>query len=252
MISCIIIDDEKKARETFEKIVERYLNSKLKVVYSAETVKQGVSAIHKFHPDLVFLDIELPGENGFKLFEYFDKVPFDVIFLSAFQNYAIDAVKRAAFDYILKPLDQSELNEVITRFENKKKEKDNLARVQTLLSNLNSGNDHHGKIALPTLSGYLMEKITNIIYCEADENYTKIHNVNGKTVVVSRTLKVVEELLPPEYFFRIHKSFLINLNFVSEYNRVDGHRVILENGDTLEVATRRIEEFVNVLTKSRV
>ena len=121
MISCVIIDDEKKSRKTFEKIVERYLGSKLKVVYSAGSVKEGVPAIHKYHPDLVFLDIEMPKENGFKLFEYFDQVPFEVVFLSAVQNYAINAIKRSAFDYLLKPLDHVELEDMITRFENKKR-----------------------------------------------------------------------------------------------------------------------------------
>lgn len=251
MLSCIIIDDEKKARETFEKIVERYLNTKLSVVFSAESVKQGVSAIHKYHPDLVFLDVEMPGENGFKLFDYFDKIPFEVVFVTAFENYAISAVKRAAFDYILKPLDYNELINLVTRLENKKMDESNVLRAQALLSNLNAGNDHHGKIALPTLSGYHMVKIRNIVYCEADENYTKIHDVNGSTIMVSRTLKIVEELLPSEYFFRTHKSYLVNLNFVCEYNRVNGHRVILENGKSLEVATRRIEDLVNVLTRDK-
>ncbi|MEI6174952.1 MAG: response regulator [Bacteroidota bacterium] len=121
MISCVIIDDEKKSRKTFEKIVERYLSSKLKIVYSAKSVNDGVSAIHKYHPDLVFLDIGMPEENGFKLFEYFDKVPFSVVFLSAVQNYAIDALRRGAFDYLLKPLDHIELENMIERFENIKK-----------------------------------------------------------------------------------------------------------------------------------
>jgi two-component system LytT family response regulator len=125
MISCVIIDDEKKSRNTIEKIVERYLSSKLKVVYSAGSVKEGASAIQKYHPDLVFLDIGMPGEDGFKLFEYFDKVPCEVVFLSAVQNYAIKAIKRSAFDYLLKPLDHVELENMITHFENKKQEEKN-------------------------------------------------------------------------------------------------------------------------------
>ncbi|MEI6886449.1 MAG: LytTR family DNA-binding domain-containing protein [Bacteroidota bacterium] len=250
MISCVIIDDEKKARETFELIVQRYLPEKMKVVALAGSVKEGVYAVHKFKPDIVFLDIEMPVENGFKLFDYFDSVTFETVFLTAYRSYAIDAIRFAAFDYLLKPLDYIELAAVIDRYEKKKKNENNNAKIQTLLSNLNIGADISSKIALPTLTGFQMEKISHIIYCEADENYTKIFTVRGDFILVSRTLKVVEEMLPPQYFFRIHKSFLVNMNFVKSYNRVDGHTILLENGVELEIATRRNEEFVKALTKA--
>ena len=248
MISCIIIDDEERARVTFEKFVARFLPEKLKVCHSASSVKDGVLAINKFNPDIVFLDIEMPDENGFKLFEYFEKINFDVVFLTAFQNYAINAIKYAAFDYILKPLDYLDLREVIVRYENKIKEDNNVTRVQTLLANLATGGDIHSKVALPTMTGFKLEKINNIMYCEADDNYTKIHTAQGTEILVSKTLKVVEELLPKEYFFRIHKTYLVNLNFIASYDRSEGHKIILENGKELEVATRRINEFTVLLT----
>jgi two-component system LytT family response regulator len=233
-------------------IVQRYLPDKLKVVASAESVKEGVSAIQRFRPDIVFLDIEMPGENGFKLFDYLETVTFEIVFLTAYKNYAIDAIRVSAFDYLLKPLDYLDLTAVLSRFALRKKEENNNVRIQTLLSNLNIGADISSKIALPTLSGYQMEKISHIIYCAADENYTKIYTVRGDAILVSRTLKVVEEMLPPEYFFRIHKSYLINMNFVKSYNRTDGHKILLENGVELEIATRRNEEFVKALTKQKI
>lgn len=251
MISCIIIDDERKACETFEKIVARYLPDKVKILYSASSVKDGVHAIHKYSPQIVFLDIEMPEENGFKLFEYFDTVRFEVVFLTAFQNYAINAIKYAAFDYILKPLNFIDLRDVIARYEKKQSDQDSTTRVQTLLSNLSTGGDIQSKVALPTLSGFKMEKINKIIYCEADENYTKIFTAQNDMILVSKTLKFVEDLLPPTYFFRIHKSFLVNLNYIKEYSRTEGHKIILENGKELDVATRRIDEFVSLLTKKR-
>jgi len=251
-ISCIIIDDEKMARETFEKVIERYFPDKLKVLCAAESVKEGVYAIHKHHPDLVFLDIEMPGENGFKLFEYFEKVTFEVIFLTAYKNYAIDAIKYAAFDYILKPLNFIDLGEVVERYEKKQKENNYNLRVKTLMSNLNAGGDINTKVALPTLKGYVMEKINNIMYCEADENYTKIFTANAEETLVSRTLKSVEELLPAEYFFRIHKSYLVNMNYIKSYDKSEGHKIMLENGIELEVATRRTDEFVRLLTKTKL
>lgn len=251
MITCIIIDDENKAREAFEKIVLRYLCDKLKVLYCASSVKDGVHAIHKYNPQIVFLDIEMPEKNGFKLFDHFVTVKFEVVFLTAFQNYAINAIKYAAFDYILKPLNFIDLREVILRYEKKQSTQDSTSRVQTLLSNLSIGGDINSKVALPTLSGFKMEKISQIMYCEADENYTKIINTQGEMILVSKTLKLVEDLLPPTYFFRIHKSFLVNLNYIKEYNRTEGHKIILENGKELDVATRRIDEFVSILTKKR-
>jgi len=251
MISCILIDDEKKARETFELTVQRYLPDKLTILAMAESVKEGVYEIHKFAPDLVFLDIEMPVENGFKLFEYIDTVTFETVFLTAYKNYAIDAIRFAAFDYLLKPLDYMELTNVVSRFEKKKKEVNKNARVQALLSNLNIGADISSKIALPTLVGFQMEKISHIMYCEADENYTKIYTIRGDFVLVSRTLKSLEEMLPVEYFFRIHKSYLINMNFVKSYDSSEGHKILLENGVELEIATRRNEEFVKELTKAR-
>ena len=251
MISCIIIDDEAKARETFEKIVQRYLPEKLKVVALAGSVKEGVYAIHKFRPDIVFLDIEMPEENGFKLFDYFEAIFFEVVFLTAFKNYAIKAIRFSAFDYLLKPLDYTELSELIDRYEKKRRSDNNQIKIQALLSNITIGADIGSKIALPTLTGYQMEKINHIIYCEAAENYTKIYTIRGDSFLVSRTLKIVEEMLPSEYFFRIHKSYLVNMNFVKSYNRSEGHKILLENGVELEIATRRNEEFVKALTKAK-
>lgn len=252
MISCVLIDDEKKARETFEMIVQRYLPDKLQLIANCESVKEGAHCIHTLHPDIVFLDIEMPGENGFKLFDYIDNIDFEVVFLTAYKNYAIDAIHFSAFEYLLKPLDYQELKEVIVKYERKRKERNNNLNVKALLSNLNIGADISSKIALPTLSGYQMEKISQIIYCAADENYTKIYTVCGECILVSRTLKVVEEMLPADHFFRIHKSYLVNMNFVKSYNRIDGHKILLENGVELEIATRRNEEFVKALTKARI
>jgi two-component system LytT family response regulator len=248
MISCTIIDDERRALETFQKIAERYFPSRLKVLAMATNVKDGVAAINEHSPDMVFLDIEMPVENGFKLFNYFEEVRFGVVFLTAYKHYAIDAIRYAAFDYLLKPLDVDDLSRVITRYEKKHNAIQQNERIQTLVSNLGSGNEMQNRIALPTLSGYRMERIDNIVYCQADENYTQIHTKDLETIMVSKTLKAVEELLPAGHFFRIHKSFLVNLNYVKEYTRTDGYHIHLENGITLEVATRRHEEFIRMLT----
>lgn len=250
MINCIIIDDEKKAREAFKKIINRYYSDKINVVADAESVKEGVTAIHKFNPDIVFLDIEMPGENGFKLFEYFKKLDFEVIFTTAFNKYAIDAIKHSALDYILKPINIVDLAETFKKFEYRNKLKTQQERIEILLANMNMGNTIKSKVALPTLSGYEMKKINDIIYCEGDQNYTKIHLVNDEQILVTKTLKFIEDLLPSTIFFRIHKTYLVNLNYVEKYIRNDGHKVILDNGTHLNVANRRIDEFTTALTNN--
>ncbi len=249
MIKCIIIDDERKAREVLNKIIDRYFSDKLKVEYLANSVNHGVYAINKFNPDIVFLDIEMPGDNGFKLFEYFDKYNFEVIFTTAFEQYAISAIKYAALDYLLKPINYIDLRDALKRFEEKQNIKSRHERIETLLSNLNIGENIRSKVALPTLNGYQMENINNIIYCEADQNYTKIHTANNQIILVSKTLKIIEDILPPEIFFRIHKTYLVNLNYIKKYFKTDGHRIILENGKELYVANRRTEDFVKALTQ---
>lgn len=248
MITCIIIDDERNAREAFTKIIERYFNDKVKVVSSAESVIKGVYAINKFNPDIVFLDIEMPGENGFHLFEHFEKINFEVIFTTAYDQYAIKALQYSAIDYLLKPINYIDLRDALNRFEEKSNEKLKQERIELLLSNMNLGNNIKSKVALPTLTGYQLEKINDVVYCEAEQNYTRIVLNTNKSIVVSKTLKFIEELLSPDVFFRIHKTYLVNLNYVKSYNRTDGHKVLLDNGTQLDVATRRTDDFIKALT----
>jgi len=249
MKTCIIIDDEKNARETLEKIIERYFITKIKVLHSASSVKEGVFAINKCNPDIVFLDIEMPEENGFKLFEYFDIINFEVIFTTAYKQYAIDAIKFSALDYLLKPINFIDLRDVLTRLEKKQKKSSNTAQIEAFLSNINNEPGNFNKIALPTLDGFQLQKVSNIVYCQAEENYTKIFTNRNEAILVARTLKNIEEMLPAEIFFRIHKSYLVNMNYIKSYSKIDGYKLTLENGVTLDVATRRNEDFIKALTK---
>ena len=248
MYKAIIIDDESKAREAFAKIIERYFSDKIKVVALAASVKDGVTEIHKYNPDLVFLDIEMPGENGFKLFDYFEEYDFEVIFVTAYKQFAINAIKNAAIDYLLKPVNFIDIKEALARFETKKQEKSRQQRIETLLTNVSSSSDIHNKVALPTMTGYQMIRISHIMYCEADVNYTKIHIVGQNDVLVSKTLKYIEELLPSDIFFRIHKSYLINLNYINNYVNKDGQYVVMDDGTELDVAFRRTDEFIKAIT----
>ncbi len=250
MISCIIIDDEINARETLEKIILRYFNDKIHVIYAAGSVKEGVEAINKFKPELVFLDVEMPVENGFKLFDYINTINFDVIFTTAHTQYAIEAIKYAALDYLLKPINYIDLLDALKRLERKQIMMNNQVRIETLLYNLNSESDKFNKIALPTNTGFRLENLNNIMYCVADENYTNIYLVKKEKILITRTLKAIEELLPPANFFRIHKSHIVNLNFIKTFNKSE-NTITLTDGTSLDVAMRRTEEFINILTNKQ-
>lgn len=249
MYTAVIIDDERKAREALKKIIDRYFSEKYAVVASCNSVMEGVEAIKKYNPDIVFLDIEMPTENGFELFNYFQNVSFDVIFTTAYQQYAINAIKCAALDYLLKPINQIDLKDAFSRFENSYQKKAQQERINLLLNNMSMGCVVKEKIAFSSLTGYEMVNMKDIMYCEADQNYTVVHISSGTTLTVSKTLKYVEDMLPEDVFFRCHKKFLVNLNYIKKYSRVHGHKIMLENGDMLDVATRRTEDFIQIITK---
>ena len=248
MLSAVIIDDESMARETLRKMLERYFPETIEVLADADSVKEGVFAIYKHRPELVFLDIEMPEENGFQLFKYFRDISFEVIFTTAYKNYTIEAIKVSALHYLLKPISYNELREALDLFGKRRLANNSNERISKLVSSLNPYTDALGKIALPTLDGFQMEKINHILYCEADQNYTRIHTIRGDSLLVSKPLGQMEELLPAEIFFRVHKSYLVNMHFIRSYSKAGGHHILLENGTKLDVATRRNEEFIRALT----
>jgi two-component system LytT family response regulator len=251
MITCIIIDDEAPAREFLEKLILQFFHQKIIVLDTADSVVNGIELINRLHPELIFLDIEMKGEDGFQLFKYFDNVFFDIIFTTAHKNYAIDAIKHSAIDYLLKPINFIDLNDAIKRLERKQTAVTNQQRISALLENLNTDTTQFNKIALPTNSGYELEKISNIIYCEGMDNYSKIHTIQGREIILTRTLKYLEETLPNSIFFRIHKSTLVNLNYIQSYSRVEGYSVTLTNGIKLDVSVRKSEQLINFIYKNR-
>ena len=248
MITSVIIDDEPMARETLRKMVERYFPETLTVLAAVGSVKEGVFSIYQQHPDLVFLDIEMPVENGFQLFKYFQNIDFEVIFTTAYKNYTIEAIKVSALHYLLKPINFIDLKEGLNLYEKRHLLNSSNERIEKLINTINPVSDSHGKIALPTFDGFQMEKIDHILYCEADQNYTRIFTIRGDVVLVSKSLGYMEEQFPADVFFRVHKSHLVNMNFIRSYSKAGGHHVILDNGTRIDVATRRNEEFVRALT----
>ncbi len=249
MFTSVIIDDEKHARMTLSQIIRSFLGNKLKVAGMASSVAEGVKVINEHNPDIVFLDIEMPSQNGFALFQHFEEIPFEVVFCTAYEQYAIEAIKVAAFDYLLKPVNHDDILALMERFEKSRRPAEiNKARITTLVNNFSAGDNTFNSIALPTKDGYHMEKIPDIVFCRAMESYCEVHLRKQISYLVSRTLKEMEEIMPGDLFFRIHKSYLLNLNYVQTFIKAE-NLIILQNGEQLEVAHRRSDEFLKRLTR---
>lgn len=249
MIKAVIIDDEVNAQSLLEKTLDRCCPNKFIIVEKCNSVDSGVQAIKKHEPELVFLDIQMPEKNGFELFKYFDVIKFEVIFTTAFNQFAIKAIKRSALDYLLKPINSQDLSDAIKKFENKTKGSFAQKKLTLLLENLNVNDQNVSKIAFPTIEGFELIHSNQILYCKAESNYCSIKKIDGNTNLATKTLKYVEEILPINAFKRIHKTYVINLNYVVRYNKVN-KEVELTNGEKLPVSFRKEEEFINAILQN--
>ena len=249
MIKAVIIDDEINAQNLLEKTLDRHFPNKFIIVEKCSSVDTGALAIKKYDPELVFLDIQMPGKNGFELFRYFDAINFEVIFTTAYNQFAVNAIKRSALDYLLKPINVVELSEAVKKFDNKNKGNVAHKKLTLLLENLNVNDQNVSKIAFPTVEGFEFIHSNQILYCRAESNYCTIKLIGGNTKMVTRTLKYVEEILPSGYFKRIHKTFVINLNYVVRYHKAH-KEVELTNGEKLPVSFRKEEEFISAILQN--
>lgn len=251
MIRTIIIDDEYNAREFLEKLLTRYFPDKFLVLALCESVDEAIVAIEKYNPELVFLDVQMPNKNGFQLFKELNKVQFEVIFTTAHSEFAIDAIKCSALDYLLKPINYIDLLETIKKYDKKQNRASQEEKLRLLLENVDTGGSEFNRIALPTENGFELLKTNAILYCEADSNYCKIVCLDGRNIILSKTLKYIEELLPSSIFQRIHKSYLVNLNYVNRFSKANELLVELANGETLPVSVRQKENFINAIIKKK-
>ncbi|HEX6891166.1 MAG TPA: LytTR family DNA-binding domain-containing protein [Chryseolinea sp.] len=243
MLNCIIVDDELKSRESLKILIEDFCEG-VTVKALCQNVKEAIEAIEVHKPDVVFLDIQLQRETGFDLLSQLKNVDFEVIFTTAFSEYAIKAFKYSAIDYLLKPIDIEELKLSLTKVEKRQGQVIG-DRLQQLLQNLRAGTSDNYKLALPTADGLVFVKVSEILYCEASSNYTEIFLTDNRKYVVSRTLKEYEDMLTEQNFYRIHHSYLINLNEIKKYVRGEGGYVIMNNDKSLDVSKRKKEGFLS-------
>lgn len=240
-IRAIIVDDEENARLIINNFICEFCPS-VSIVGEAEDVKTAVKLINKNDVDLVFLDIEMPNENGFALFDYFNKPTFDTIFCTAYSEYALRAFEVSATDYLLKPVGVTKLKEAIEKVENKRASKhSNSDNIPVLKENL-AGKEIK-KIGILIGDGIVFMDLNDIFYFEADGSYTTIHHKNGKDLAVKK-IKHFEDLLAPDSrFFRIHRSYLANITLIKKYSKKDGLSVTYDDKILLPVSREKKEEF---------
>jgi two-component system LytT family response regulator len=247
MIKTIIVDDEINAREFLEKLLIRYFPDKFVVLEKCKNVDEALIAIEKHNPELVFLDIQMPKKSGFELIKEVKQINFEIIFTTAHSEFAIDAIKINALDYLLKPINYIDLLSAIKRFDKKIAKIKNDNQLQILLKNIDTGSSEYKNIAFPTESGFELIKVNSILYCVADNNYCNIVSIDGTKTTLSKSLKYVEDKLPKSIFQRIHKSYLVNLNYVSRFNKTNNLLVELTNGENLPVSIRKKEAFIHAI-----
>ncbi len=248
MIKAIIVDDELGARESLSKMIEKNCKQ-LEVIAKADSMLAAFEAITNKQPDLVFLDIEMPNGNAFDLLEKFKEINFNIIFTTAYDHYAIKAIKFSAIDYILKPIDPEERVEAVKRVEKKQTNQPNVLDKQfkTLLSNVRPENKLK-KVGIPDGDGLIFINLADIIRCESDGNYTFFILTNGKKIIASRTLGEYEQMFTEDNFFRIHRSHLVNLQHVKKYIKGEGGYVIMADDSQVEVSRRNKNEFLEKLS----
>ena len=244
MVKAIIVDDELKSRLTLQKMINIHCPGVV-ILELTDSVATAAVAIEQHQPDLVFLDIEMPFENGFMLFERIPKPDFKVIFTTAYDHYAIKAIKLSALDYLLKPVDADDLIAAVSKIHPQNHLQ---SKIEALLSNLKP-KTNSAKIAVPTFNGLQMLNTGDIVKCKADESYTQISLANGSKLMVSRLLKEFEDLLTDLNFFRVHHSYLINLSHVVNYVKGNGGHVIMSDGESVEVSRRKKTELLGRLTR---
>jgi len=255
MIRTIIIDDEPLAIESLELILKKKCREDVQVIASTNSPQMGKSLIEKHKPDLVFLDVEMPGMSGIDLVKSIANPGFHVVFVTAFDAYAVEAFRLSAMDYLLKPVNVDDIKGVIAKIKKELEKNENQLEVQ--LKTLEKLLEHsstaiESRIGIAMADKIVFVNISDILYCEAQGVYTTIYLNEGKKILASKTLGDFETQLTPNKFFRIHHSTLINLNHIKEFQRFDGGYVVMENNAKLEVSHRKRKDFLDAIDDSVV
>lgn len=243
MITSIVVDDEKNSRENLKILLEDFCEG-IMVVGTAGTVAEAQKLVERHNPNVVFLDIQMSNETGFDLLEKFEQVRFEVLFITAYSEYALKAIKFSAIDYILKPIDIDELKGAVEKVKEKVATASLITEnIQTLLQNLKSTSEGNNKLAIPTEAGMVFIKLKDIFYFEGINDHTLVHSRFNEKHLAIKPLKEYESMLSDHNFLRIHKSFLINMDEIKEYLKGKEGSVIMNNNDSLAVSEKNRNFF---------
>ncbi len=249
MLKALLVDDEQKSRLGLQKLLSNYCPN-VEVLGMAASVDEAmVQLIKEKDINLVFLDIEMPGKSGFELIKAFEKPPFRVIFTTAYDQYAVKAIRMSALDYLLKPIHIQELISAVNKAEQHFHNQLYAESYSHLLQNLKNPNQPNPKIALPTQDGLIFLTVDQIVRCEADGNYTKIVYSESKQILASRKLKEFENMLESYNFFRVHHSHLINLSYLQAYKKGEGGTAVMLDGSEIAISRRKKDSFLERLNK---
>jgi two-component system, LytTR family, response regulator len=251
MLNAIIIDDERNSRNALR---QKLINHcpEVNIIAECENGEEGMKAISENKPDIIFLDVEMPRMNGFTMLQQLQQnnaaaMGFEIIFITAYDHYAIKAIKFSALDYLVKPVEITDLKTAVEKATEKRKKPTGNLALETLLHNLINKEKEQHRIAIPSMEGLLFVNTSDIIYLEAHNNYSFFHLSGNKKVTVSKTLKDFEDLLPDSIFIRIHHAYIININYIEKYIRGDGGQLMMKNGVALDIARRKKAEILKII-----
>jgi len=245
MITAIIVDDEPYSCESLATLIERYCPD-IKLLDICYSGTDALKAINEQAPTILFLDIEMPGMNGFEMLQRLPSINFSIIFTTSYDQYALKAIRFSALDYLLKPVDRKDLQNAVQKAIQSARHS-LPQQIEILLQKLNHPTIPINKIAIPTMEGLYMLFVENIISCSADSNYTMLHLKNRIKITASRTLKEIEEMLNDYPFLRVHHSYLINLNEIEKYIKGDGGYLIMSDGSNIDVSRSRKDMLLKKL-----
>jgi two-component system LytT family response regulator len=247
MTKALIIDDEKHCCESLSWQLKKYCPD-IEISAVCNSAEAGINGIIQHQPQLIFLDVEMPDQSGFGMLESLKEIHFNIIFTTAFDHYALRAIKFGAVDYLMKPIDKDELRAAVDKHL-KYGEHISLNQLTALLTHTRKNSDYSfQKIAFPTLHSYELVPLNDIVICESKSNYTSVRLTSGKNIIVSKTLKEIEELLNSAPFFRVHHSYLVNLQYAIRYIKGEGGNLILSNDMSIPVSRNKKEELLSLIT----
>ncbi|MEO1254066.1 MAG: LytTR family DNA-binding domain-containing protein [Bacteroidota bacterium] len=242
----LVVDDEQRSLDSLCKLIELYCDN-IQEIRKASNLNEAETNIVEKRPDVLFLDVELGANKSFELFDKIDISDVPVIFTTAHKDYAVNAFRLSAIDFLLKPVDPDLLIEAVEKVKSALNARDQKEQFDALLYNLKTDTSQKKKIIINTAEANYVFQLKELLYCESKGNYTQFFHEDGRQVLVSKTLSSYDKQLAPYQFFRTHKSFLVNMQHVDRYDKREGGKVVLTNGNELPLADRRKEDFLEAL-----